>query len=99
MTQAGCVGDERVHDGQGCDLHHIRRAKGLPNEKRILEQHRAYGALWRQGILSHLDNCLAMVHETEPGTSNLRDKLLHKDKEQFESALSEIEVIGRRARG
>jgi hypothetical protein len=40
-----------------------------------------------------------MVHETEPGTSNLRDKLLHKDKEQFESALSEIEVIGRRARG
>jgi len=64
------------------------------NRQRMLA-YRAGDALSRFGILSHLDNCLAHIVETEPGTQELRAKLLHEEEAQFQSALSEIEVVGR----
>lgn len=55
----------------------------------------AHDALAVQGHLNHIDNCLIRIKETESGTSEIRKKLLSEDEDQFNSALSEIEVIGR----
>ncbi|KPV64025.1 MAG: hypothetical protein AOA66_0476 [Candidatus Bathyarchaeota archaeon BA2] len=63
--------------------------------RQIVLTYRARDALARFGILTHLDNCLARIEETETGTKELRAKLLHEKEAQFQSAVSEIEVIGR----
>jgi len=67
----------------------------LNGGKLEVEKLRAYDTLRRQGLLNHLNNCLARIDEMESGTGELRKKLFHEDEEQFRSALSEIEVIGR----
>ena len=67
----------------------------LKGGKLQVAEWRADDALMRQSLLEHLDNCLARVDKTESGTGELRKKLLHQDVEQFRSALSEIDVIGR----
>lgn len=69
--------------------------KEKDRNRQIVLTYRARDALARFGILAHLDSCLAHIEETETGTKELRAKLLHEEEAQFQSAVSEIEVIGR----
>ena len=78
---------------------YLKKLDDARNEKRQnLRKARVYQArdsLFRFGTLTHLDNCLTQIRETEFGTQELRAKLLHEEIQQFRSAVSEIEVIGR----
>jgi hypothetical protein len=78
---------------------YLERLNDISKEKKrnrqIILAYRAKDALTRFGTLTHIDNCLAKIGETEFGTQDLRAKFLHEEEAQFRSAVSEIEVIGR----
>ena len=69
--------------------------KEKDQNKQTILIYRSKDSLARFGLLSHLDNCLAAIGETELGTRELRAKLLHEKESEFQSAISEIEVISR----
>ncbi len=83
-----------------CDYkEYVDRVKDAKKEKNKNKQtvmiYQARDALYYYGLLSHLDNCLTSIRKTEYGTKELRAKLLHENENQFQSAISEIEVISR----